>query len=229
MKDKKEFIKNIASVVGSILLLSFMVAEIIASNTFSTWLTSFFGGRGTSFGNNFSTVAQSSDDIVRQIEDEGIVLLKNDNQTLPISKAKKVNVFGWGSTNEGFMLSGSGSGSSIERGGGVIEPVYLLEGLKKAGFETNSELTKLYTNFCHKKQGKRQSLDDSQDVFFKLYEPNADYYSDELMNRCLNFSDVAIIITIEAFGLMFIMYFLLLRNNVIKFNIFKRKKKNENK
>ena len=200
MRDKKKFVKNIASVVGSVLLLSFMVAEIIASNTFSTWLTSFFGGRGTSFDNNFSTVAQSSDDIVRQIEDEGIVLLKNDNQTLPISKAKKVNVFGWGSTNEGFMLSGSGSGSSIERGGGVIEPVYLLEGLKKAGFETNSELTKLYTNFCHKKQGKRQSLDDSQDVFFKLYEPNADYYSDELMNRCLNFSDVAIIVITRVGG-----------------------------
>lgn len=44
------------------------------------------------------------DELVQKIESEGIVLLKNDNQALPIKFDDKynVNLFGVGSTDNGF-------------------------------------------------------------------------------------------------------------------------------
>ena len=38
-------------------------------------------------------------DLVEQIADEGIVLLKNEDNILPLSDNNKLNVFGWASTN----------------------------------------------------------------------------------------------------------------------------------
>lgn len=45
----------------------------------------------------------------RQIAEEGIVLLKNDDSALPLSSGAKVNVFGWSSTNP--IYGGTGSGA----------------------------------------------------------------------------------------------------------------------
>ena len=51
---------------------------------------------------------------------EGTVLLKNENQILPLEKGSKVNVFGL--TQIQTFLGGSGSGS-----GSITDPVYLAE------------------------------------------------------------------------------------------------------
>ncbi len=75
-----------------------------------------------------------------EIEAEGIVLLKNEDNVLPLA-GKKINVFGAGS-----VCSFIGSSSS----GGVVsdDPVTLYDALDEQGIEYNQELRKLYEKYC---------------------------------------------------------------------------------
>ena len=77
--------------------------------------------------------------IARQMEDEGLVLLKNQGSFLPL-KNKKVNVFGIASCD--LLLSGGGSGSVV-----TDEAVDFYEGLKHGGIKYNKELKKIYQDW----------------------------------------------------------------------------------
>ena len=73
-------------------------------------------------------------ELAEQIEGEGIVLLRNENNTLPLpSSTTRVNVFGWSSTE--WVSSGSGSAQTVGT------PTTFLDALSKAGIEYNTELT----------------------------------------------------------------------------------------
>ena len=61
------------------------------------------------------------------IGDEGVVLLKNKDGALPLTE-KKLNVFGWASTNPCYGGTGSGGVDSSTA-------ISLLAGLQNAGFE----------------------------------------------------------------------------------------------
>ncbi len=77
--------------------------------------------------------------LARQMEDEGIVLLKNDNDFLPLSK-KKVNVFGIASCD--LLLSGGGSGSVV-----ADDAVNFYEGLTHGGIKYNKNLQAIYEDW----------------------------------------------------------------------------------
>ena len=70
------------------------------------------------------------------ISDEGIVLLKNENDLLPLNN-KKVNIFGDDAYK--FKYSGGGSGAVD-----LTNCVTLFKGLEMAGIEYNPELHKMY-------------------------------------------------------------------------------------
>ena len=70
------------------------------------------------------------------ISDEGIILLKNENDLLPLNN-KKVNIFGDDAYN--FKYSGGGSGAVD-----LSNCVTLFKGLEMAGIEYNPELHKMY-------------------------------------------------------------------------------------
>lgn len=73
-----------------------------------------------------------------EIEEEGIVLLKNENNALPLEgDAPRVSVFGKNSAD--IVLGGSGSG-----GGNTEGAIGLYEGLENAGFVLNPELKNFY-------------------------------------------------------------------------------------
>lgn len=75
-----------------------------------------------------------------QTEEEGIVLVQNQNDTLPLSEdTTKVNVFGWAST----AWIGSGSGSAQI---GSVKTDFL-QALENYGIDYNTELTDMYENF----------------------------------------------------------------------------------
>ena len=81
------------------------------------------------------TTVSKANELAKEVQSEAITMLKNDDSNLPLSN-KKVNVFGWGSTNP--VYGGTGSGSMSDQ----YETVSMLDGMKQAGIETNSELTK---------------------------------------------------------------------------------------
>ena len=91
------------------------------------------------------TITEETSDAATQlcedIAEEGIVLLENENDVLPLKSGAKLNVFGWSSTNP--VYGGTGSGSLSD----AYPTVSLLEGLTNAGFEINQDLVDFYTAY----------------------------------------------------------------------------------
>ena len=84
---------------------------------------------------------EASRNTVQETAEEGIILAKNEDKVLPVTDEKKLNVFGWASTNP--IYGGSGSGASDSS-----SSVSLLQGLENAGFELNTELTDFYKDYA---------------------------------------------------------------------------------
>lgn len=78
--------------------------------------------------------------VTRRSAVDGMVLLKNDNNALPMKGVKKVAVYG--NTSYDFIAGGFGSGD-VNR----AYTVSLLEGLKNAGFTADATLQKEYTAY----------------------------------------------------------------------------------
>ena len=105
-------------------------------------MTIIFSSSAVAFASKLiseDTTAKSID-IAYQIEEEGIVLLKNEDSVLPL-KNKKVNVFGASSCSISFAgAAGSGAVRSSDAIG-------FYDALTNAGIEYNKELYNLYANF----------------------------------------------------------------------------------
>ena len=129
-------------VVSAILLFALFVGNNVA-NSYSKVITSFLCGTGENFS-GAEVVLEASDDLCRKIGDDSIVLLKNENNALPISDLKRVNLFGWGATDEGFLLKGVGSGSSTIS---TKKQVTLLDAFDEADVKYNYEVIDFYNEF----------------------------------------------------------------------------------
>ena len=128
------------------------------------------------------TVAQSRA-TVQKVGEEGVVLLKN-NGILPLNveETKKLNVFGWSSTNPIYGGTGSGSSSSATA-------VSILQSLKDAGFEPNEGLSGMYAEYRAERPTIAMA---SQD--WTVPEPPVSVYNDNMMNAIHEYSDTAVIV-----------------------------------
>ena len=126
------------------------------------------------------TVAQSRA-TVQKVGEEGVVLLKNDG-ILPLKDTKKLNVFGWSSTNPIYGGTGSGSSSSATA-------VSILQSLKDAGFEPNEGLSGMYTEYRAERPTIAMA---SQD--WTVPEPPVSVYNENMMNAIHEYSDTAVIV-----------------------------------
>lgn len=134
-----------------------------------------------------ATVSKANE-LAKDVQSEAITLLKNDDANLPLS-GKKVNVFGWGSTNP--VYGGTGSGSMSKQ----YETVSLLDGLKQAGLETNTELSKLYTDYRKDRPEVGMWAQD-----WTLPEVPAKQYSSKLISDAKDFSDEAVVVLTRVGG-----------------------------
>ena len=83
-------------------------------------------------------------ELSKQVVAEGSVLVKNDNNVLPLKdNQKKVNVFGHGAID--WIIGGSGSGQVISESG--IDNILFLDALDHYGITYNTELTDAYRNW----------------------------------------------------------------------------------
>ncbi|KFF30794.1 glycoside hydrolase family 3 protein [Bifidobacterium bombi] len=128
-----------------------------------------------------STVSRANK-LAEDIQDESVVMLQNDDSNLPLA-SKKVNVFGWGSTNP--VYGGTGSGSMSKQ----YPMVSMLEGMKNAGLTTNARLTKLYTDYRKDRPDVSMFKQD-----WTLPELPAKNYTPAVMNQAKSFSDQAVVV-----------------------------------
>ena len=87
---------------------------------------------------NMDEVAAATKDIIEETMEEGAVLLKNDNDALPLKKNDKVNMYGIAS----YYTVVTGQGSGV--GDAKSNVVKLYDGLTSAGLIVNSEMNEWY-------------------------------------------------------------------------------------
>lgn len=134
------------------------------------------------------TTVSKANELAKEVQSEAITMLKNDDSNLPLSN-KKVNVFGWGSTNP--VYGGTGSGSMSKQ----YKTVSLLDGMKQAGLKTNTELSKLYTDYRKDRPEVGMFAQD-----WTLPEVPAKQYSDKLVSDAKDLSDEAVVVLTRVGG-----------------------------
>ena len=178
---KRKLIRAQAGI--AILLALVVVVNMICWGPMSS-LISLATGNGT-------ITEETSDEataLCTEIAEEGIVLLKNEGNTLPIAGGN-LNVFGWASTNPCYGGTGSGSLSD------AYETVSLLQGLEHAGFTLNKELSDFYTTYRADRPVVGMWEQD-----WTLPEPTAASYSADLINNAKAFSDTAMVVITRVGG-----------------------------
>ncbi len=172
---------------GLAVLLAFgIMLNLVAFGPMSTMLDLVTG--------NGTITEESSDEanaLCTEIAEEGIVLLQNDDNELPLASGSNLNVFGWASV--GPVYGGTGAGAiSADR-----PTVSLLDGLHNAGINTNTELSDFYTAYC----AERPALGYSNHNW-TLPEPTAASYTQELIDNAKSFSDTAMVVISRVGGEM---------------------------
>ena len=169
----------LVALVGIVVAVSMMLSGPLATLLNNATLTKYMLSDAT---------VSKANELAKEVQSEAITMLKNDDSNLPLNN-KKVNVFGWGSTNP--VYGGTGSGSMSDQ----YDTVSLLDGMKEAGLETNADLSKLYTGY---RADRPVVAMWSQD--WTLPEVPADQYSDSLISDAKSFSDEAVVVITRVGG-----------------------------
>lgn len=169
----------LVALVGIVVAVSMMLSGPMATLLNNVTLTKYMLSDAT---------VSKANELAKEVQSEAITMLKNDDSNLPLGN-KKVNVFGWGSTNP--VYGGTGSGSMSDQ----YDTVSLLDGMKEAGLETNADLSKLYTDY---RADRPVVAMWSQD--WTLPEVPAGQYSDSLISDAKSFSDEAVVVITRVGG-----------------------------
>ena len=135
-------------------------------------------------------LTNATSEITERIQAEGMVLLRNENDALPLADdERRVNVFGWSSTMP--VYGGTGSGAVD-----ASSAVTFLDGLENAGLEYNTEITDFYTDF---RSNRPVIAIRAQD--WTVPEPTMDdYNAANIFESAQEFSDVAIVMVSRSGG-----------------------------
>lgn len=182
-------VKKIIACSVSAVILVVVLAANIACGIFSELITTYLCGTKSLD----SETAAAGAELAVKIEEEGIVMVKNAEDTLPLDRQKsaKVNVFGWASTD--WVYGGSGSGG-VNAGDDAID---LLGALSDYGISYNTELTEMYKTFQDGRAINTGSLYTHDYEYSRLYEPSIsdkNYYTNSILNNAEGYSDVAIVV-----------------------------------
>lgn len=186
VRKKEKLIKRMIRFQSffAFLLITVVTLNVAAAETLYNTLNVVLSDKGTLDQGHID----NSKKVIEDVTNEGVVMTKNDNSFLPIAP-QKINVFGWSSTNP--VYGGTGSGTVD-----ATTAVGILKGLENAGFETNSELSDMYTEY--RQDRPVISINDGQD--WTLPEVPAADYSDKIINDAKDFSDVAMIVLSRTGG-----------------------------
>lgn len=184
---------SIAMVLTSLLLIAALLISGLAISL-SGLLDNFITGVTIDVDQTtIDTTRVSNRSLGNEIQTEGMVLLRNEDSTLPLSRdVKQVNVFGWGSTQ--WLGGGSGSGRVTSCDVGI------LAALESYGVAYNTALADMYRDFQPERPYASNlvgTLNSYPEQSCRLYEPAIDdksAYSEALLAEAKSFSDTALVV-----------------------------------
>ncbi len=198
MKNKTSLYGNKKARKSSIVAISILLVVAIALNValgivnekYGLFINRFLSGDNvdTSGGGE---VFSDADNVVRAAAEESMVLLENKNDFLPLKDLKKVNLFGWGSTEYGFLLTGGGSGGAVIANDKDVK-VDLNDAFTSENIEYNQDLYNAYVDFSTFDADFRTGGTTGANANESLLNPDASFYTDARMTSAKDYSPVAV-------------------------------------
>lgn len=180
---------SIAKLVLVNLLVVVLLVVNVAGIRYYNVITQFFYKVETD-EERIAEVTKEASEIIERIAGEGIVLLKNENDSLPLDtsddREMNINLFGW-SVVDPVISGGIGSGT-----GNTSSTLDIIGGMENNGFSVNRELIDFYESLDY----SRGVVNDwgSFDVELNKVEAPLDVYDPILFSNAQEFSDVAVIV-----------------------------------
>lgn len=171
-----------------LVIMCVLFAAVIVVNVFLEAYVSPYYGLISTFltttteDEEVEEAAEASADITEEIESEGIILLRNEDDVLPLEDVTYINVFGVGANDFAYGGTGSGAGDSED-------VITFYQGLEDAGFVVNPDLVEFYETSADVREDLGLVGTD-----FGIYELGMEEYSDELLASAEAYSDTAIIV-----------------------------------
>ena len=181
-----------------VLIVIAIVAADVATTIYSQSITMFLGSKTYKVEGGDGTVYYTSDyedetrlvsaeeDLCQQVEEEGIVLLKNENHSLPLEKGSQISVFGQDSVD--LIYGGIGAGSVD-----ASKAPDLKSALEYSGFEVNPVLWNFYDTGAGASYRKVVPSVTGLGTY-EVNEVPQDVYTDEVKESYKEYSDAAIVV-----------------------------------
>lgn len=175
--------------VGGTLAVILLVATILCFTALEQLLFSLIGrpqavssaSENVAFESDFDSKEEAlaaANELNERVNEEGIVLLKNENGALPLKSGAKVNVFGKSSVNLVYGGSGSGAGSTDGRKN-------LFESLDAVGIRYNTTLKSFYENSSASGEGRPANPPiENSGVYLPTGETPVESYGTSVWNSC---------------------------------------------
>lgn len=200
---KEKAISKIAAIISYIICIAIIVGLVIGNyyalkyqnlisvhfNQSNQKIVSAEGESSDQFLSDFDKEKDKADhlqEIGTDIEAEGIVLLKNEEQALPLNAKAKISVFGQDSVDPVY---GGGGAGSVD----TSKAVNLKTALENEGFEINDKLW----NFYETGEGasyRKTTPDVYGEGSFAVNEVPAEIYTDEVKTSFQDYSDAAVVV-----------------------------------
>lgn len=196
------------AIVSLCLIVLMLVVTILASTVFFDLIGSFLGRSVPIYEDGIAsmypaTQSASKDEAFAnanskniEICSEGFVLLKNEQNALPLASGAKVSVFGKNSVD----LSYGGSGSSAFTG---VDYKTIDDSLTAAGFETNGTLRKFYEDDGASgpdRTANSNDLDSGDTQVITVGETPQTMYTQQVKDSYSSYSDAAIVVITRIGG-----------------------------
>ncbi len=189
-KPRNPLVARIVCPIVMVICIGIMIAANIIINYYSLILNRFFAGDNVNVSAD-NSVFKTADLAVQGAAADSMVLLENKDDYLPRKDLEKVNLFGWGSTEYGFLLTGGGSGGTTITDSKDIK-VDLDDAFKSEGISVNPDLYRAYCDFSSFDADFRSGGSTNAYVEEGLLNPGSDFYSAERMTSAKQYSDVAV-------------------------------------
>ena len=130
--------------------------------------------------------------VCKKVADEGVVLLKNNKETLPVSRDQEIALFG--TTSYDFIAGGTGSGD-------VNRPyvVDLMTGLANLNFNLEKDVTSFYKEYMADEAIRRKRIDGNNKWYIDR-ERAIEVIPEELIEKAAETADAAMITIGRVFG-----------------------------
>ena len=204
---KKNVKKIVCFAVMVILLVALTIGNIACMNNFHL-ITQFLCGFGVDDDSSSALAAREQNDALAQtVEEEGAVLLRNENNALPLATnsdgtvTEKINVFGASSTDQGFVPQGTGSGT-----GSRNNLVTFMGALNQVGIPYNQELANQHATLGITRAAggsyviEAGHTDAGYVQYYGIWEADQNFYSDAMFAQAEAYSETAVVVIGRLMG-----------------------------